>query len=315
LPSRWSRIIERNWPAKIISIVAAMILFLFFRATNLEDRFFSVPLNIIINESYAVTSTVPSSVKVSLRGAEESIFLILEDDIEVYADFSEHSSEGQFRASVKFIKAGTAKNIGELEIRLDPPEIILELERKISRSVKIEPILTGYPENGYELDQYILSTEVAIVEGPASHVEQLEFIQTEEIDLEGRKEDFYVRTRLDVQDPYLSFPSGDSVGFQGVITETVILKTFEDIGLIYIDLPPELNVSGQEIAGSIKVQGKLLLLESTTSADFSLLADCADIGGPGKYEVEISPIVPSGFAVLRYTPDTILIDVQRIDEE
>ncbi|HAK45319.1 MAG TPA: hypothetical protein DCO79_05300 [Spirochaeta sp.] len=315
MPSRWSRIIERNWPAKIISIVAAMILFLFFRATNLEDRFFSVPLNIIINESYAVTSTVPSSVKVSLRGAEESIFLILEDDIEVYADFSEHSSEGQFRASVKFIKAGTAKNIGELEIRLDPPEIILELERKISRSVKIEPILTGYPENGYELDQYILSTEVAIVEGPASHVEQLEFIQTEEIDLEGRKEDFYVRTRLDVQDPYLSFPSGDSVGFQGVITETVILKTFEDIGLIYIDLPPELNVSGQEIAGSIKVQGKLLLLESTTSADFSLLADCADIGGPGKYEVEISPIVPSGFAVLRYTPDTILIDVQRIDEE
>lgn len=313
--SRWSGIIERNWPAKIISVAAAIILFLFYRATNLEERFFSVPLDIIINESYAVTSTVASSVKVSLRGSEENIFLILEDDIQVYADFSEHSSEGQFRAPVKFTKSGSARNIEELEIRLEPPEIKLELERKIAKSVMIEPLLTGYPEKGHELDQYILSTEVAIVEGPASHVEQLEFIQTEEINLEGRNEDFYVRTRLDVQDPYLSFPSGDSVGFQGVITETVILKTFEDIGLIYIDLPPELNINGVETFGTIKVQGKQLLLESTATDNFSLLADCSDVDGPGEWEIEVSPIVPPGVAVLRYTPDVLIIDVQRIEEE
>ena len=314
LRSRWTGIIERNWPAKIISLVAAVILFLFYRATNLEERFFSVPLNLILNESYAVTSTVPSSVKVSLRGAEESIFLILEDDIEVYADFSEHSSEGQFRAPVKFRKTGSAKNIEELEIRLDPPEIILELERKISKSVKIEPLLKGFPQKGYELDQYILSTEVALVEGPASHVEQLEYIQTDEIDIEGRNEDFYVRTRLDIQDPYLSFPSGDTVGFQGVITETVILKTFEDIGLIYIDLPPELTIAGQEIMGSIRVQGKQLLLESTASNDFALTADCGDITGPGEYSIEISPIVPAGVAVLRYSPDQMNVSVVRMEE-
>ena len=314
MPNRWTRVIERNWPAKIISLVAAIILFLFYRATNLEERFFSVPLNIILNESYAVTSSVPSSVKVSLRGSEENIFLILEDDIEVYADFSEHASEGQFRAPVKFRKTGSAKNIEELEISLDPPEIILELERKISKPVNIEPLLTGFPQKGYELDQYILSTEVAVVEGPASHVEQLEYIQTEEIDLEGRNEDFYVRTRLNVQDPYLSFPSGDTVGFQGVITERIILKTVEDVGLIYIDLPLDLNVSGSENLGSIRVQGKQLVLESTSSDDFSLIADCSDIPGPGEYNVEVSPIVPSGVAVLSFSPDNLDISVQRIEE-
>ncbi|MDC7227407.1 MAG: CdaR family protein [Spirochaetales bacterium] len=313
--SRWTGIIERNWPAKIISVVAAIILFLFYRATSLEERFFSVPLNIIINESYALTSTVPSSVKVTLRGAEENIFLILEDDIEVYADFSDHASEGQFRAPVKFTKTGSARSIEELEIRIEPPEIILELERKLSKPVIIEPLLTGYPKNGYELDQYILSTEVAIVEGPASHVEQLEFIQTEEISLDGRDEDFYVRTKLDVKDPYLSFSSGDSVGFQGVVTETVILKTFEDIGLIYIDLPPELNVTGEDITGTIKVQGKLLLLEETASSDFALIADCSGIERAGEFVVEVSPIVPAGIAVLRYSPDTLRLNVQRIEDE
>ena len=309
MPNRFFKIIERNWPAKIISVAAAVILFLFYRATSLEERFFSVPLNIIINESFAVSSSVPSSVKVTLRGAEESIFMILENDIEVYADFSDHSSEGQFREPLKFIKTGSAQNIEELEIRLEPADLTLELERKISRSVKIQPQLTGYPAKGYELDQYLLSTDEVIVEGPESHIEQLSFIPTEEINLDGLDEDFYVRTKLDVQDPYLSFPSGDTVGFQGVITEIVIIKTFEDIDLIYIDLPPDLDVKTPDVKGSIKAQGKQLMFESTATGDFSLIADCSGITEEGEFEVDIIPIVPAGAAVLRYTPDTVTIVV------
>ncbi len=291
------------------------MLFLFYRATSLEERFFSVPLNVIVNESYAVASEVPKSVKVTLRGSEENIFLILEDDIEVYADFSVHASEGQFRAPVKFIRKGSAQNIEELEIKIDPPEIKLELERKISRSVRIQPQLTGFPAKGYELDQYLLSTDEAIVEGPASHVEQLESIQTEEISLTDRNEDFYVRTRLDVKDPYLSFPAGDSVGFQGVITETVILQSIDHVGIIYIDLPSDLNITGAEVSGSIKVQGKQLMLESTSTDDFSLIADCSRIREPGEYDIDLKPIVPAGIAVLRYSPDSLKINVQRMGQQ
>ncbi len=310
MSSKWSILVERNWPAKIISVAAAIVLFLFYRATSLEERFFSVPLNVVINESYAIASSVPKSVKVSLRGAEESIFLILEDDIEVSADFTNHSSEGQFREPVKFQKTGSAQNIEELEIRVEPSEITLELERKLSRSVKIQPQLTGFPVKGYELDQYLLSTEEAVVEGPASHVEQLKFVPTEEISLDGRSEDFYVRTGLAVKDPYLSFPSGDSVGFQGVITETVIMKNVENIGIIYIDLPSGLKVDMAELSGSMRVQGKQLLLESTSTDDFSLLADCSDIYKPGVYDIELSPAVPAGAAVLRYIPERVTIRIE-----
>ena len=312
MPNRWSLIIERNWPAKVLSVVAAIILFLFYQATSLEERFFSVPLELIINESYAVSSSVPSSVRVSLRGSEENIFMILENDIEVYADFSTHSSEGLFRAPVKFRRAGAAEDIEQLEIRIEPAELTLELERKISKQVKIQPQLIGYPEKGWELDQFLLSMEETVVEGPKSHVESLEFIPTEEINLDGRNSDFYLRTRYKVNDPYLTFPSGDSVGFQGIVKETVILKTFEEVGMIYIDLPPELYIAGTEITGSIKVQGKQILLESTASADFSIIADCGGITSPGRYTVPVSPIIPAGLFVLKYTPDEIIIDVKRL---
>ncbi|MBI9105910.1 MAG: YbbR-like domain-containing protein [Spirochaetales bacterium] len=313
--NRLSKIIERNWPAKILSVVAAIILFLFYQATNLEERFFSVPLDIIINESYSISSSIPSSVRVSLKGSEENIFMILEDDIEAYADFSTHSSEGLFKAPIKFRRTGAAENIEQLEIHIEPAELTLELERRISRQVKIQPQLIGYPEKGWELDQYLLSTEEAMVEGPKSHIEGLEFIPTEEINLDGKNSDFYLRTRLKVNDPYLTFPSGDSVGFQGIVKETVILKTFEEVGMIYIDLAPELYITGSDITGSIKVQGKQILMESTVSGDFSIIADCGDITKPGRWVVPVSPIIPAGLFVLKYTPDEITIDVQRLEKE
>ncbi|MDC7126402.1 MAG: CdaR family protein [Spirochaetales bacterium] len=311
MPDKFTDLVTRNWPAKIISVAFAILLFLFYRAASLEERFFSVPLDIRINESYAIASEVPSSVKVMLRGSEESVFTILENDIDVYADFTEHSSEEQFRSVLKYSKRGSALNIEDLEIKIDPPEITLELEKRISRSVKIQPVLAGYPDKGYELDQYILSTEEAVVEGPASHVEQLENIETEVINLDGRQKDFYVRVKLNVQDPYLSFPAGNSIGFQGVITETVIMKTFEDIDLIYLDLPLDLNIDNSGLKGNIKVQGKQMLIEKTTSENYALTADCSEIDKPGEYIVNVRPIVPSGVIVLRYTPETLILRVKK----
>ena len=313
--SRWSELIERNWPAKILSVVAAVILFLFYQATSLEERFFSVPLSVIINEGYTAASPVPGSIRVSIRGSEENIYMILEEDIEVYADFSDRTAEGIFREPVRFRKIGSAKNIDQLEVKIEPAEVSIELEKKISRLVKIRPRISGYPAKGRELDQYILSAEEALVEGPRSHVDQLEFIETEEISLDGREADFYLRPEFDIDDPYISFPSGNSVGFQGIIKETVILKTFEDVGIIYIDLLPELYIENPDRSATIRVQGKQLVLESTENSDFSIIADCSDIEGPGIHSVKVSPIIPSGLVVLNYTPEIIDLEVQRVEEE
>ena len=154
LPSRWSTIIEQNWPAKIISVAAAVILFLFYRGDKPgRNVFFRFRFRSILMKVMRYLLPYRRALRSALRGSEENIYLILEDDIEVYADFTVHSSEGQFRAPVQFIKTGSARNIKELEIRLDPAEITLELERKIGPvPSRFHPLLTGYPEKGYELE-------------------------------------------------------------------------------------------------------------------------------------------------------------------
>ena len=43
--------IAHNWPVKVLSVALAVLLFLFYRISSLEERFFSVPLDLRINEN------------------------------------------------------------------------------------------------------------------------------------------------------------------------------------------------------------------------------------------------------------------------
>jgi hypothetical protein len=62
-----------NWPIKVLSIAAAILLFLFHRMGMLEERFFSVPLEVQVNEQLIPAETYPQTVRVTLRGRSEEI--------------------------------------------------------------------------------------------------------------------------------------------------------------------------------------------------------------------------------------------------
>ena len=48
-----------NWPVKVLSVALAILLFLFYRISTLEERFFSVPLELRIDDEYTPASTLP----------------------------------------------------------------------------------------------------------------------------------------------------------------------------------------------------------------------------------------------------------------
>ena len=57
-----------NWPIKILAVAAALVLFLLNRISNLEERFFSVPVTLLVNEQYMPAAPYPHVVRVTLRG-------------------------------------------------------------------------------------------------------------------------------------------------------------------------------------------------------------------------------------------------------
>ncbi|MCL2128622.1 MAG: CdaR family protein, partial [Treponema sp.] len=93
--------ITENWPAKVLSVALAIILFVFHRMNTLTTRPISVPLAIETGSTMTPASSYPQSVRVNLRGEDDDIKSIADSDIEAYVDFSRYESEGLYRAPVQ----------------------------------------------------------------------------------------------------------------------------------------------------------------------------------------------------------------------
>lgn len=300
----------KNWPAKVLSIAAAVIIFMFYRVSSLQERYFSVPLHILLDEHFIPSGSYPKAVRIALRGKGENIFLIQEDDIDATADLTRYQNEGIFRVPVHVEKKGSALYADALEVQVDPIEVTVTLEKKMSKSVEVVPNIKGYPSAGFELVQYSVTPSAVDAVGPSGKVQRLESVSTEEIDLKERDEDFVIRIRLDKSDPLIDFPGGDVVEFRGVIREATVLRSFTVGGLIFLDLKQGLSVADESVTGLVRVQGSQNSLQTVADQDVKLIVDCSKIAGPGTYTLPVKVDVPQELIVLKYEPAEIVVHIE-----
>jgi YbbR domain-containing protein len=294
-----------NWPAKIISLAAAALLFLFYRVNTMDERFFSVPLQVDPPAGLAISKPYPKSARVTLRGKEEEIFSVIEEDIEVFADFGRFQSEGQYRIPVRVGRRGSSLNIEPLDIRVEPAEISLTLEQRIEKTVALEAVIRGSPPAGFDLVQYTIVPDSVQISGPRSIVSPIETVELAEIDLEGRTQDFTEQVAIVEENALLDYSRERAVVFRGILREAVIIKTFEDVGIISIDLSPDLRLAEPLPKGSIRIQGNQRAIESLLPEQLRLVLDCGEIEKPGPQTLFPQPDIPPELVVLKFEPQQL----------
>lgn len=308
-----SRVAERitnNWPAKILSVAAAVLLFFFYRISTLEQRYITVPLDVVANGYYTPSAPLPATVRVTLRGKADTIFGIREADIEAYVDLTTFRGEGIYRVPVQIRKKGSALDV-DVEIRVDPIDVAVTLERAVQKTVQVFANVKGFPARGYQLGQYLLTPDRVVIEGPQSRVGSIADVSTGPIDLAGKTADFTTRVDLDVSDPTVRVIGNDSVEFHGIVQPIVIIKTIEPIDIVPMDLAPDLRLKADVTTGSIRVQGNQLAIERIKPGDITLTVDCAQIRGPGVHVLPTKPSVPAGISVLGFSPQTVSLTITR----
>jgi hypothetical protein len=291
-----------HWPAKVLSLAAAAVLFFFYRASTLEERDFSVPLRLEVPAGLAVSKPYPRSVRVILRGRSESVFSILEEDIIVSADLDRFTGEGEFRVPLRVRRAGSAVGVEPLDVRVEPAELRLALEKEIVRTVPVQARLKGQPEHGYELVQYSVAPMSVEVTGPRSVVQSLQSADTEEVDITGVREDFSLTVALRRENSLVRYPREASVLFRGTVRPAQVIQAFQEVDVVSVDLPEELRIAEPLPKGSISLQGEQLALEAIPPGQLRLIADCGAVRRPGVYRLPLKPDVPPGFVVVRYEP-------------
>lgn len=306
------RKIFQAWPIKILAFVIAILLFLFHSLSAFHVRYFTVPVEVLLNEEMVPIGDVSRQVQIVLRGPE-SIYSLQEEDVYVYVDLREKNQEGMYRAPIKINKQGQAKIIAPLEVTTKPKNLTLTLEKKFVKSLKVEADIQGMPARGYELVRSYLVPSVVTVSGPSSVVRSLKRIQTETITISGIRENIIERISLKRPHNSISFPEGGRVEFHGIVQEAIIIKSFEDINVILRDIGPGLEVVSTRVLGRLKLQGPKVIMSSLEKEDLRLEVDCSNIKNPGRYTLMVKPVVPEEILVLQYSPVHLDLEFKGID--
>ena len=308
------KIIERllnNWPAKVLSFALAVLLVYFYKINTTEERFLSIPLEVSMGSSFTASERYPTHVRISLRGSEENIFMVEEDDLKAYADFSRHREKGIYREPVIIERSGNALYADPLEIRVEPMEIILSIEEKLVRNIDVVADIKGYPAENYELSDYTLNPSFLTVEGPAKIIEKILDFKTEEINLSGRSENFILPVRIVYKNDMVEFLSGREVQFKGQIEKTLIMKTFAPVKITADNLPAGFEAAFNVQNGSLKVEAERTVLEDLTKEDFSLAVDLSEIRETGIYTMAVAPKGTGNLKVISFVPETVRVYLSR----
>jgi YbbR domain-containing protein len=306
--------VANNWLAKVLSIALAIILFVFHRMGALEERFFTVPLKLELNSSLVPANPYAAVIRVNLRGEAANIYPVSEEDIEAYIDLKEHDSPGWYHAPVLIRKTGSSPGTEPLEISVEPSEISLELDRKISKYLPLTANLRGTVQEGHNLISSALIPAQVMVEGPLSILGNISELYTDFIDLEGRTEDFSLTVSILNRNPLLLIRGSGMVEFHGLVRRTVPVRNFTRLPITVAGLDAAFVAEPELKTGSLRLEGPQEQLDLFVPPPLFLYVDGSEIAEPGSYTLPVRVDLPEGFTILRQEPENLALTVSFAEE-
>jgi hypothetical protein len=301
-------LILNNWPAKILSVGCAIVLFVFHRTGTLEERFFSVPLLVEGIGNLLPATRYPAMIRVTLRGNANSIYPVINSDIETFIDLGGANEKGTRHFPVQVRKKGTALGAEPLEISVDPMEVTIELDEKFSAFVSITPDVQGEPAVGFELTRSTLTPTRIRIEGPDRLVRHYTELPTETIDLEGRNADFTVVTRVANPDPLIMLHGESIIEFYGAVRPIMIIRNFANVSVEIQNLDGRFRFAVPPVFGELRLEGPQNELEPWQPGENTLSVDCSEIYAPGEYDLRLHLQLPVNFRLLGTVAEASALD-------
>jgi YbbR domain-containing protein len=298
-----------NWPAKVLSVAVALILFVFHDMNTLTTRTIIVPLNVEANPALTPGRAYPRSVRVRLRGESDGVKAILDNDIEAYIDLYRHESEGQYRAPVQIRRKGSALVPEPLEITVTPLEVSINLDRRINKTFPLTASIQGSAAAGFELITYSVSPEEITMSGPVRILESLKDIKTDPVDIEGRNSDFTVMVNIANPNPLLSIRGDAFAEFHGFIRPSVPVRSIDGIAIDITGLSLNLEADLDIRTGSVRLEASQSLLDSFSVQQGFLSVDCSGIKSPGNYTLPVNVDLPKGFILIKREPEEVNVTI------
>lgn len=213
------RLIGENLRWKVVSLAMAVVLWYAVAGEPSYETSIAAPLELSnFPAELEISSEKPDVVSLQVRGPSGQLERSQTRGVAVVLDLAPIQSpcERTFTLTSANVRLPTEVQF----VRAVPSQIRLRFERRVVREVPVQVRFSGTPGGGYNVRSYTVEPAKLRITGPESHVDQVSYAETDEIDLAGVMGERVFRTNVFVDDPQVRFESVPEVAVKVLTART-----------------------------------------------------------------------------------------------
>lgn len=196
------KFLTENWTLKLISLVFALLLWMFIMGERRLEVGYLVPLELQnIPDDLMVANEVPSLVDVRVSGPRTLLMKVSPNDISIIVDLTDLKPG---LTTFKRLEERLNLPSGLRVTRLSPSFIDLKLERIKQKVIPVRISLEGEPLPGFQVGRVRAVPDRILIEGAETELKGVSEVTTEKVELNGVNEGFSVIVPLVYRGTYTS---------------------------------------------------------------------------------------------------------------
>lgn len=295
-----------NLSLKILSVVLALILWIFVLGEKSIEYSFVVPLELTnLPSNLVIVSDVTGSIGLRVAGPRPLVSLLKPEKLSVSLDLKE-AEPG--KTSFLITENNIAMPRGVKLIRINPSMIDLEIDPLIKKAVKVVPKISGELDSGFQLLNGTpkvrpSSVEVSLARRHGGNIEEL---YTQPVSLNGLSSNLSQEVLLDVSDKRIEGVKPKSVTVELNIQEVQVEKRFNAVPIQALNMEKGKTFQLKPEKAQVQVAGGNRMVSELNEADLALSVNLSGLK-PGRHKVELNALLPKGVRVLSLEPKIITV--------
>jgi YbbR domain-containing protein len=160
-------------------------------------------------QGYEFSGSVPDKIVLEIRGPSSKLRADSLEDTAVHIDLSDITNPGE--RTITLDKSNISLPFGVTFVRAVPSQLRIQFDRQLSKQV---PVRIRYQEQapaGWRVLRESVSPEYLRIIGPANKVDQVEYAETDPIDVQWKAGQKTARVHVFAGDPQVRFESSPMV--------------------------------------------------------------------------------------------------------
>jgi YbbR domain-containing protein len=192
------KFITKNTTIKVISLILAIILWVFVKSKSGGEVGLVVPLEFYrVPSSLIVTNVTDEAINVRITGSVIQLQRLPTREIRARIDLS-RARPGTNSFDILPDNFNISKGLDITQI--SPSSVKVELDHVIEKMVHVKPVVQGKPARGYRVSKITVEPPFITLQGAEGQLTRLKEIMTEEVNVSDLKETVEVEVPLRIAD-------------------------------------------------------------------------------------------------------------------